>query len=313
MIADIAAAVLERLSVGDGGTLLIDGAVPKNHPGDLNDVTLSDLLYTEFYIRRRRAARNTRSKSDFMEELRDANAARDTFHEGWHVDAGSNHGGIVARHGALQRRCAPGEYLARAPGKGLAVGDRVSLFMPSDSTTLSDYFYFAFGTTVTDEHDWSSMTRYYFNVSSHGVVGWLRYLTSALTTYQVPYRLKCPNNPANYVRADALVVYLPRAYHSIMVQIACDAAPRALYDSLVLEEPLFTKRLRPGIALAEDPGGQLSFGQHRSLVLGRALIDIWTGEMKYNPTKHVEQSFRAAGIDPLKPYLNAASHDIYHQ
>lgn len=79
--------------------------------------------------------------------------------------------------------------------------------------------------------------------------------------------------------------------------------------------PVFTKRLAPGLALAEEPAGPAdSFGTHRCGLLAEAIIRAW--EQKTEAIQErlevLAACFAEEGLSLQTPFLNAGSADDYH-
>jgi hypothetical protein len=77
--------------------------------------------------------------------------------------------------------------------------------------------------------------------------------------------------------------------------------------------PLFTLRLAPGLAFAEDPGTQESFGMCRSRILAQG---IWQAHVQgirgtAERLKVVEQQFQSQGVSLARPWLNPGSADEF--
>lgn len=81
------------------------------------------------------------------------------------------------------------------------------------------------------------------------------------------------------------------------------------------ETPLFTKRLAPGLGLAEEPEiDPKDFGLNRCQVIADALLAVWeTGDDSPGARWMgiLEQHFTQHGIDLQRPYLNPNAEDIY--
>jgi lantibiotic modifying enzyme len=95
---------------------------------------------------------------------------------------------------------------------------------------------------------------------------------------------------------------------SILGQVARTLRPHA-FDAV----PAFTKSIARGVALAEDPGPGLSFGEHRCGLVAAGLIQAFeAGRRDFaGRLEAVEAQFNAAGIDLDSPYLSPGSIDVY--
>jgi hypothetical protein len=77
--------------------------------------------------------------------------------------------------------------------------------------------------------------------------------------------------------------------------------------------PALTKTLAPGLGLAEDPGGQESFGTHRCLALAEGMVRAYERSAS-TPEARLEavaESFDDAGLRLEAPFLNPGSSDRY--
>lgn len=107
-----------------------------------------------------------------------------------------------------------------------------------------------------------------------------RLVLTALEDAGVSYTAKILSHRVSYPRADAIVVYLDAGPTADTVDTAVQAVQRALDGRSGLGDhtSLFAERIAPGIALAAQPVDDrirlrgLSFGQHRALLLARALV-----------------------------------------
>ena len=148
------------------------------------------------------------------------------------------------------------------------------------------------------------LARLYWNVRSAGAGPLLELLVGELAG-RVPFTAKVPSDRLSYGRIDAGIVYVPRAAFGDVT----DAVRRVhgRLDGLLDDAtPLFTKRLLPGLAVADDPGGGRSFGLHRcGLVAARAgaSVDIRAARTE-DLACAVENRLRRRGISPARPYLN---------
>jgi hypothetical protein len=120
------------------------------------------------------------------------------------------------------------------------------------------------------------------------------------------------NDPAAYQRADAGVLYFGRRHYD-HIRSAVARVFQTVRDGLRPEVPLFTKRLAPGLGLAEDPRNGMSFGQHRCHLVAQAL---WRAFERGQTTREARAealawAYREAGLDPLRPYLEPQAPDVY--
>jgi hypothetical protein len=255
----------------------------------------------------------SRAHDGMLDELSAANASRSRWETGWQVYHVSAGGWIsAARHGVSQT-FAPGEYVTyEGPGVGPAVGASIDVFLARESRRMQEGFYFAFGETVFDEDDRSSLLRFYWNVHDHGAATLVNLATSALNRFQVPFRLKCLSRRCLFQRLDAAVIFVSRRHYQIASALLSDAHGR-VEASLGVETPLFTKKLASGWGLAEDPANGESFGMTRCRLLAEALADsrVRATSDEESSVREIGALFRSRGLSLEKPYLNAGSVDLY--
>lgn len=93
----------------------------------------------------------------------------------------------------------------------------------------------------------------------------------------VPLSVKCPPCPSAFDRQDACVLYLPRAERETLEPLAASWSEE-LGSSLGRSRPPFTSEIAPGIAAAQDPGGEVSYGQLRCSQVAAAIVRLGAGE-----------------------------------
>jgi hypothetical protein len=213
---------------------------------------------------------------------------------------------VAERHGEL-RFLFPGEFvLADGPGMQPAKGSRLRIWRPRASATLQPGFWFAFGAGGGGEE--LPMVRLYWNVEPDAAPALVGALLGTLGRYAVPFRFKCLSLRSMYPRTDAAVLYTPRRYWALTAELAAAVAER-LGAGMRAETPLFTRRLAPGLSMAEDPGSGESFGMHRCRLAAQGVWDGWRRGARSADARlaAVEEAFRRGGVDPARPWANAGS------
>ncbi|MFI1254189.1 T3SS effector HopA1 family protein [Streptomyces netropsis] len=133
-----------------------------------------------------------------------------------------------------------------------------------------------------------------------------------LESHKLTYRAKVISSKLLYPRRDALVVYLDqRDSH------AAEGLAEAVGDlpGIGTETSVFTRRLRPGVAVAWEPRdpapgmGSLSFGQHRASVLAKALVE--TADAPGSIAEALHDALVEANVDPTDPSRNLDSPDTH--
>lgn len=291
-VADITAAVARDGAANDGLAAHLerslyafycrDGATPYARRRDACDPTLVDALSA-------------------------ANCGRGTRDPGWRLLRTSRDGRhVVEKYGvALWARS---DQLAPGPD------GHVALTTGKELRALVPGFYMALGDAADPSGEGlPSLVRYYWNLAAAAdAVRLVELLTAALNRSGLAFRLKVPNHPDGYGRADAAVLYLPRDLEPAARGVLGDVYA-AVGGQLGADVPRFALALRPGLAVAEDPQTGESFGQHRC----RAIADGLLAAARAGDTavaaqlRSIEVAFERAGIDPLRPYRAKGSTCTY--
>jgi hypothetical protein len=248
---------------------------------------------------------------DLLGRLAAANHSVTRWDGAWRVYRTGADGALFVLKGETQRSAHAGEHAhedARLAGTPPVAGAFVSLYMPRESYTLQPGFYFMFGETPGTLWDEHFTVRFYFNASADSVSGLVRYVTRQLNRYEVPYRMKALTDPPSYARVDPMVLYVARRYVQIVHGIV-DAMPQETADLLSSATPLFTRPVRPGVGIAEDPGTGESFGMHRCRLTAEGLVDAFLNGRHGLPDRMqaVARRFAHNGLRFDRPHLNAGS------
>jgi hypothetical protein len=175
-------------------------------------------------------------------------------------------------------------------------------------------FYVAIGDSDEDDRrdDDEPLLRLYWHLTAGAAVAYMAAATAHLNAAGVPFRTKVLSAPAAYQRADAGVLYFGRRHYG-RARDALAQVLTAVVGGLRPDVPLFTRRLAPGLGLAEDPRNGLSFGQHRCRLIARALWGAFErGEAgRDGRAAAVAAAFGEAGLDLSRPYLEPGSDDPY--
>ncbi len=241
----------------------------------------------------------------FVELLASANRGRWTSQPGWEV-RGEDGGHVVVHRDGLSLWVAP-EQLVPGESRG-----PVSLRLPCELPKVSPGFYMALGETAPAAADPGQLLRLYWHLTSAAAPKLLHRLTTSLNRAGLPFQLKVLSDPDRYDRCDAGVLYVPRPHYDALAPVV-GATYESLAGELRAATPAFTKRLAPGLGLAEDPGDGQSFGLHRAALLARAAVRAHElgCASEQERTALVRESFEAHGLDLDRPYLNAGSADRY--
>ena len=111
------------------------------------------------------------------------------------------------------------------------------------------------------------LVRFYFNFDVNHLEGirlLFRFLLNEFDETNISYKVKLPIDKARFNRADNVVLYLDKLH----LRIAMPAIRQLVNDLsayLKPDVPLFTRKLKKGVAFAEEPHDDLNqrFGQHK--------------------------------------------------
>jgi hypothetical protein len=274
-------------------------------------------LYRSFYCMGRAMRRGWEpgnpvlGRTRFVQRLSAANSGRGYWDGAWKVVIVEGGTAVVEKEGLSlwvnAEDCSP-----QPPRDSSATGNRVSVRYPMELLRISPGFYTALGDVPLSEAAPDTIVRLYWNVRAGGATSLVRSVTRSLNELRVPFRLKVLNDPAAFGRCDSAVTYLPRA---VCAGESSWIAERyaELSGRMRRSTPVFTKRLAPGLGLAEDPGGGESFGLHRCRLLAEGLVRAYErGERSTKARMEVvRERFSEEGISPTEPFLSPGARDGY--
>jgi class II lanthipeptide synthase len=279
---------------------------------------LQSQLYKDFYCRGFAAPARREviglpavEAMSFVQQLSDANGGSGCWENGWEVRAIEGDRLVVQRRG-LELRAGPDDYRASRDCP-IEPGMRLSLRFPKELLNVSPGFYLALGDEELTDDDSRTLVRIYWNLMSEGAIQLIQSASTLLNQAKLPSRLKTLNDPTRYTRCDAAVLYVRQGDYD-----AVSAVLKAIYPELAAHlkrgTPVFTKRIAPGVGLAEDPGDGESFGLHRCRVLAEGLIRAYQRREKsiQERLRTVERCFAEHNVNLDAPFLNPGSSDIYN-
>lgn len=275
-------------------------------------------LYTDFFCtggpvpadELRPGAGDTRPRHPYLDALSAANTGAGCAEGPWRVHAVDGPHTVVERRG-LRIWLAPDEVCPVA-GDRVAPGATVAIRLPKELRERSPGFYVALGDEALPPVGAELLVRVYWNLTAPAAPPAVRLVTSALNAARIPFQFKVANSPHRFNRCDAGVLYVPsRRYPEVCDVLA--TAHTQLGGALAPGTPVFTKRLAPGLGLAEDPGDGDSFGMHRCRLLAEGVVAARQRGRATDDQRlaTIEEHLRAAGIDLDAPYLNPGSRDDY--
>lgn len=178
-----------------------------------------------------------------------------------------------------------------------------SLRLPRLRPHLSPgYLYYSRAPNRTHQAEW----RVYVSVSDldSAVTQWAAVLEAAQTLTEGQYHAKVASTAVLYPRRDAIVVYFDHATEGQLQTFADRVTAGTAAGTSRL-----ARTLAPGVSCAHEPRASklqdagASFGQHRSAVLARLLVE-GAGLDEFAFRDLADYRFREANIDPSALHLN---------
>ncbi|MBD2664911.1 hypothetical protein B6N60_01020 [Richelia sinica FACHB-800] len=253
----------------------------------------------------------------FYERLHESNYGEGYFDLGWSVIREEAEDILVVTKGGLKLHIQREKHLKPVERSAL-VGDLVAIRLPKNR--VQNGFYMAvsnlgFGYLAVNGKQ-PVTVRIYFNLTPEGSVAVMKNLTQHLNDLEIPFCFKVLYNPKEYRRTDSGVLYFDQRDYTRIREIL-----QVIYEKnqsyFQPDIPLFTKRLAPGLGLAEEPNQKFaekeSFGMNRCQIVANGLLTAWyKGEE--SPEKRMQaiyEQFNLLRIDLKHIYLNPESEDIY--
>ncbi|MBP2019532.1 hypothetical protein J2Z79_002974 [Symbiobacterium terraclitae] len=272
-------------------------------------------LYQGFYCRPRpggpAAGADPAEASGFIAALSRANRGRGAWEGGWVVAGVEPDGQVAVRKDGVTFWAGPAQVRTRtgAPSAAPSPGEACSVQLAKELRHLFPAYYMALGNRLPEA---GPLLRLYWNLSPAAAIPYVRMVTELLNREEIPFKAKVLSHPRQYRRADAGVLYVHRTDFGRLRPILRQLY-RGLGSRLHREVPMFTKPLAPGLGLAEDPGGGLSFGQSRCRVVAEGLYRCQAeGAADLDARLRVVAGvMRERGLDPLRPWLEPGSADDY--
>ena len=280
---------------------------------------LAQKLYTNFYCKG--SVSHLKSlppgpvlaseRAIYLNELSCSNKGRGYLEEDWRIIARQANKIAVVKNG-LKFILDESQYHLPA-GMEERIGVSVFQRMPKERPFLSPGFFTVFGNIDFTKDDDSQMIRFYWNIKRQGAAPLMLAITAALNDAALPFRFKILDQPNQFNRCDAAVLYMSKGKFDLVGDIIGNIYSKVL-PCLNNETPLFTKNLLPGLGLAEGPRTGMSFGIHRCGILAEAIVRAYELGKK-TIAKRLEiarQCFDEEQLSIERPYLNPGSVDIFN-
>ncbi len=267
------------------------------------------LIYRWHYLRDRRNVpeqrgwftMRQREHPEFVAQLSEANQSRGVLDAGWRVvSRGPDE--CLCEKGGIPLRIST----ASLQTEGMRPNDEtVTVRFPCERRYWMPLYYCTAGGIAAEV-----TLRLYFNVKSACAPWLLRILSHEFQQAGASYELKLLNHPQRYTRPDSAVLYVPASSVDLS---------RAIIDQLIAmgnsafrgAVPALTRRIFPGIALADEPpplrGRRVSFGEHRCRILARGLARSHAegGHSVTEAVETIRREFVLRDLDPAQPYMAA--------
>jgi hypothetical protein len=272
---------------------------------------ISNWLYTDWYTALKAPEEPPTlvpGRDNLASALRASVAAATRWETGWVAMRTAPTGICLAGRGNQTRELFPGEYVNLARhGMPVAPGDHLAV------TELLEWIDEPTGfwcTRAWIAEPQKPLVRVYFSTRSDHVGFVLMEATKTLDCLKLPYSLKCSAFAEAYSRVDSLIVYLEAGFWS-RAAVELKRVAKRLKGHLRNATPPLTKKIAQGVAFAEDPGTTGSFGMNRCQALAPGVLALLQ-EPRSSAGSGLDiltESLRAAGIDPLQPWLDTLRHE----
>lgn len=316
--------ILSPTSFSWAGTTISVGELQQKQPPDLNEQKnrlvehLVRQFYHHCYCRKFQVDQIYQPvvpepDEDFVNALSEANTTVERLDPGWQILRRLPAEYYLVQKNDLLRAVALGELISHdGPDVVVGEGTAVNVLCRKESRTMHPGFYYIFGATLTDQQDEDDLLRFYWNIKAEGAPVLVRLLTGRLNRFQIPFRLKCLNNPASYNRSDAVVLYLNSRFYRLATELLAEVHEQVA-NYLEPDAPLFSKQLAAGLGLAEEPGDRESFGQQRCRILAEGIWNAYELNLQadHERLQEVIKNFELKGLSLDHPHLNPGSIDQY--
>ncbi|HXT14121.1 MAG TPA: T3SS effector HopA1 family protein [Gemmatimonadaceae bacterium] len=150
--------------------------------------------------------------------------------------------------------------------------------------------------------------RTYWHVTPAGAASLTRAISDRFNDAGAAFQLKVLNDVRGFGRADAAILYTRADDWSRDAAIVAEIHDR-MRDWMRPEVSAFTRPLRPGLSVAEDPVEPMSFGEQRAALLAQAFVEA--SRHGAQALTRVEEVIDAFGYDLDRFHLNSESHRDY--
>ena len=231
--------------------------------------------------------------------LRAAHEGAARLTPGWVVTKVNPSGGVAVMRSGQPRWAASGDYLLRThPGVPAAPGEPAELTARRDELDADRGLWW----TLSDPEPQAAIGRVYFNARAATVPRVVHEITCALDGFA--FKMKCPIYPEAYRRVDAVVLYHDRDTREPLLAALTEkwTTLGPLLDPAV---PPLTCLVHPGLAVADELGGDLSYGESRCHMLAEAAMaerHEWNAMDTGSRREVLIAGMRSAGMSLAEPW-----------
>lgn len=248
---------------------------------------------------------------EFCTKLHNNNQGQGSFHPNFKVIRKVMDGSLDVQNLGVILNIDPQRHL-RSEEQSADVGDTVAIAMPSHQLRLG--YYVALGNAISPPGKLGIFL--YLNFIPEGACTIIRELTTYLNDLEVFFNFLVNYNPANYGGHYSGFLRFYREEYAKVAQVI-NKIYRDNQSYFQSSVPAFTKKLAPGLGLAEDPERPFNFMENCSMnrcqIIANALLEAHykNDESPEARMKYIIKHFENMGIDLERPYLNPGSEDIY--
>lgn len=308
MIKEILDKIIREIRISDSGQIIHKENATIHFLHEDTVSSLTKIIYNNNYVSSQATPLGV--NPNFADTLKTANTSNTIKHTNWLIIHENADGSIVVQKNNRRLVVFPGTYILEKFSKtGAAIGEKVTLVNFLDYDDEASIFFFTFGNELRDDFN-ESLTRFYFNILPNKLPDLITYLTTELNRIKVPFQFKCIKKADFFYRADKAILYIEKRYLNLTISTISDV--KVKFNTVLINNiPLFTRRLAPGIAFAENPvDPNESFGTSRCRLIAEAIVEAHEKNIK-DVKFHVLQYIEKKGYDLDKFYLNPGSRFEY--
>jgi len=207
----------------------------------------------------------------FLSDIRAANPVPQRSVAGWSIVAIDPDAILVINARGDRRWVPPGELII--PPGGFVPGGPVRLAVPRDRLTGPTGHYMVLGGPI-HSHLTGRQVRFYWNIPDSAAAPFITAVCKPLVKRRIPFEAKLPAHEQGFRRTDTAVLYL-NVEHIEVARDILELAQEKLSPVLREGTPFFAERLGMGVAFAETPPENGSFGLHRCTLIAEGMVEAY--------------------------------------